>query len=162
MPHSPDRSICADAARGAASAKFVSLVGQDAEFALGVVEYDPRFATPGNQKFVKAFSAKWSAPPGPPGAEGYAAASVLAEGWRRAGSADQEKLRAALAALSTSTVLGELKVDPATGEQIATRPALVQVLKGRAEIVWPRELETAKRVLPYPQWSERRMLKKAY
>jgi branched-chain amino acid transport system substrate-binding protein len=137
-------------------------VGQDAEFALGALEYDASFATPGNQKFVKAFTAKWSAPPDAAGAEGYAAASVLAEGLRRAGSADQNKLRAALAALSSATVLGEFKVDPATGEQIASRPALVQVLKGRAEIVGPPLLETAKPVLPYPQWSERRLLKQAY
>ena len=149
-------------ARGAASPKFVAAVGQDAEFALGALEYDARFATPGNEEFVKAFSAKWSAPPGAAGAEGYAAASVLAEGLRRAGTADQDKLRTALAALSSTTVLGEFKVDPATGEQIATRPALVQVLNGHAEIVGPPALETAKRVLPYPQWSERHLLKKAY
>jgi branched-chain amino acid transport system substrate-binding protein len=149
-------------ARGVASPKFVAALGQGAEFSLGALEYDPRAATPGNAKFVKAFSAKWSAPPGVAGAEGYAAASVLAEGLRRAGTADQEKLRAALAGLTTTTVLGEFKVDPATGEQIATRPALVQILKGRAEIVWPSALETAKRVLPYPQWSERRLLKEAY
>jgi branched-chain amino acid transport system substrate-binding protein len=149
-------------ARGATGAKFLSLVGQDAEFALAVVEYDARFATPANQKFVKAFAAKWSAPPGAAGAEGYAAASVLAEGLRRAGSANQDKLRAALADLSTSTVLGEFKVNPATGEQTATKPALVQILKGRSEVLWPRALETAKRVLPYPPWKERRLLKEAY
>ena len=145
-------------ARGAASAKFIAIVGQDAEFALGALEYDARFATPGNEKFVKAFRAKWSAPPGPAAAEGYAAATVLAEGLRRAGTVDQQKLRAALGSLVTATVLGEFKVDPATGEQVATRPALTQVLKGRAEVVGPRGLEAAKRVLPYPQWSERKLL----
>ncbi len=146
-------------ARSAVGAKFVSMVGQDAEFALGAMEYDPRFATPANQTFVKTFTAKWSAPPGPAGAEGYAAATVLAEGLRRAGTADPDKLRVALGSLVTATVLGEYKVDPATGEQTATRPVLVQVLKGRAEVVWPRSLETAKQVLPYPQWSERQLLK---
>jgi len=146
-------------ARSAVGAKFVSMVGQDAEFALGAVEYDARFATPANQTFVKTFTAKWSAPPGPAGAEGYAAATVLAEGLRRAGTADPDKLRVALGSLVTATVLGEYKVDPATGEQTATRPVLVQVLKGRAEVVWPRSLETAKHVLPYPQWSERQLLK---
>jgi hypothetical protein len=59
-------------------------------------------------------------------------------------------------------VLGDFKVDPATGEQIATKPALVQILKGRPEIVWPRSLQTAKPVLPYPPWSERRLLKRAH
>ncbi len=149
-------------ARGTASPKFIETVGQDAEFALGPVEYDPRFATPGNAKFVKAFTAKWSSPPGAAAAEGYAAASVLAAGLRSAGSAEPNKLRAALAALTTATVLGDFKVDPATGEQIATRPAVVQILKGRPEIVWPSALETAKAVLPYPPWSERRLLKPAY
>ena len=146
-------------ARGAADPKFISLVGQDAEQVLGVVAYDPRFATPASEKFVKAFVAKWGARPGQAAAEGYAAAVVLAEGLRRAGSADQEKLRPALASLVTETALGEFKLDPATGEQTASAPALVQILKGRTEIVWPRALETAKRVVPYPQWSERRLLK---
>lgn len=146
-------------ARGATGAKFIAAVGQDAEFALGALEYDPGFATPGNEKFVKAFTAKWAAPPGAAGAEGYAAASVLAEGLRRAGTTDQNKLRDALASLETSTVLGEFKVDPATGEQIASQPALTQIMKGRSEVVWPRSLQSAKRVLPYPPWSERRLLK---
>jgi branched-chain amino acid transport system substrate-binding protein len=146
-------------ARGAADPKLISLIGQDAEFALGAVEYDPRFATPGNDKFVKAYAAKWAGLPGPSAAEGYAAATVLAEGLRRAGTSDPEKLRVALASLATSTVLGEFKVDPASGEQTGMQPALTQILKGRPELVWPPSLQTAKRVLPYPQWSERRLLK---
>jgi branched-chain amino acid transport system substrate-binding protein len=146
-------------ARKAYDRKLIPLIGQDAEFALGAVAYDPRFATPGNDKFVKAYSAKWASPPGPAAAEGYAAATVLAEGLRRARSTDPDKLRAALASLVTGTVLGEYKVDPATGEQIAMAPALTQILKGRPELVWPPSLQTAKPVLPYPQWSERRLLK---
>jgi branched-chain amino acid transport system substrate-binding protein len=145
-------------ARRASDPKLLSLIGQDAEFALGAVEYDPRFATPGNDKFVKAYSAKWAVLPGPSAAEGYAAATVLAAALRRAGTTDPEKLRVALASLVTGTVLGEFKVDP-TGEQIAMAPALTQILKGRPELVWPPSLRTATRVLPYPQWSERRLLK---
>jgi branched-chain amino acid transport system substrate-binding protein len=122
---------------------------------MGATEYDPRFATSGNKAFVAAFTAKWGAPPAAAAAEGYAAASVLAEGLRRAGSTDAEKLRSALASLSTATVLGDFKVDPTSGEQVAAAPALTQILKGRPEIVWPRPLETAKAVLPYPRWSER-------
>lgn len=147
------------AARGIADAKFIGAVGQDAEFALGPREYDARFATPANGQFVSAFAARWGLRPGTSGAEGYAAATVLAEGLRGAGSVDQEKLRAALASLVTRTVLGEFRVDPATGEQLASEPALVQILKGHVEIVWPRALETAKWVLPYPAWSERRLMK---
>jgi branched-chain amino acid transport system substrate-binding protein len=145
-------------ARAAADSRFISSVGQDAEFVLAVIEYAPRFPTPGNDKFVKAFAAKWSAPPGPAAAEGYAAATVLGEALRRAGS-DQQKLREMLSSSAVPTVLGGYQVDAKTGEQTAAKPAVVQILKGRPELVWP-SMDAIKRALPYPQWSERRPLKK--
>jgi branched-chain amino acid transport system substrate-binding protein len=145
--------------RGASDRGLISLLGQDAEFTLGATEYDPRFTTPGNDQFVKSYTAKWSAPPGPSAAEGYAAATVLAEGFRRAGTTDAEKLRAALASLAVGTVLGEYKVDRLTGEQTGEMPAVTQILNGRPQVVWPPSLGTGKPVLPYPQWRDRRLLK---
>jgi branched-chain amino acid transport system substrate-binding protein len=145
-------------ARKASDSRFIDLVGQDAEFSLATKEYDPRFATPGNRSFAAAFAAKWKAPPGPAAAEGYAAAAVLAEAVRRAGSLDQEKLRAMLAQLETDTVLGPYKVDPASGAQIAAKPAVVQIHRGKIEVVWPQPLQTAKPE-PNAPWGERRVLK---
>ena len=145
-------------ARKATDPAFVAAVGQDAEFSLGTVEYDARLATPASAGFAKAFAAKWSAPPGPGAAEGYAAATVLAEAVRRAGSFDQEKLRATLAALEIDTVLGPYKVDAASGEQVGIKPAVAQIQRGRPEVVWPNALHTAQPLLPYPRWSERRLL----
>lgn len=127
----------------AAQPRFVELTGQDAERSFGLLRYDPRFATPSNAKFVEAFSARWSAKPGAAAAEGYAAATVLAEAVRRAGSLDQDRLREALAKLEAGTVLGSYKVNPANGEQVGIRPAVAQILKGRPEIVWPPALQTA-------------------
>src|SRR4029077_3063510 len=109
--------------------------------------------TPGNEKFVRAYSAKWSAQPGPAAAEGYAAGTVAAPAVRRAGSVDQEKLRAALAALQTDTVLGGYKVN-SSGEQTAARPALAQIRGGRVGVLAPGE-----RPAPYPAWSERQVMK---
>jgi branched-chain amino acid transport system substrate-binding protein len=88
-------------AQGAADPEFIRLVGQDAEYAVGVSAYERRAATRGNAQFVLAFAKKWSAEPGHLAAEGYAAAKVLEEAVRRADSFDQEKLREALAALET-------------------------------------------------------------
>jgi branched-chain amino acid transport system substrate-binding protein len=146
-------------ARSASDPKFIGLVGQDAELSLGVREYDAKFKLPGNDKFVAAYTAKWSGPPGVAAAQGYAAATVIAEAVRRAGTLDQSKLRATLAQLETGTVLGGYKVDPQTGEQTAAKPAVVQILKGKPEVVWPAALQTAK-LQPYLPWSERRVLKK--
>ncbi|MGE5639624.1 MAG: amino acid ABC transporter substrate-binding protein [Clostridia bacterium] len=145
--------------RGASDRSLLKRVGQDAEFALGAKEYDTRLATTGNSRFVDAFRKKFGAPPGAAAAEGYAAATVLAEGVRRAGALDQEKVRVVLASLAMDTILGAYKVDPLTGEQLAAAPALTQVLYGREQIVWPRPLATAEPVLPYPQWRERKILK---
>lgn len=145
--------------RGVAEPRLIDLVGQDAEYALGAVGYHPNAATPGNPRFVEAFRGKWGRLPGSAAAEGYAAGTVLAEGIRRAGTAQAQKLRAALAGLRTGTVLGDYRVDPASGEQLGATALVVQILLGRREIVWPEPLATAKFVLPYPAWDERRLLK---
>jgi branched-chain amino acid transport system substrate-binding protein len=147
-------------ASGASDPALMEMIGQDAEYALGARAYDARSAAPANQAFVKAFTARFSFRPGPSAAEGYAAGTVLAEGVRRAGTLDQEKLRAALASLAMQTVFGEHKVDPLTGEQVAARPLVTQIQKGRVELVWPRALATAELVLPYPAWSERKVIRK--
>jgi branched-chain amino acid transport system substrate-binding protein len=145
-------------ARRAAEPAFVTALGQDAEFTLAEVEYDPRLKHPANLEFVKAFAAKWSAAPGLAAAEGYAAASVLGEAVRRAGSTETENVRAALAALETETPLGRYRVG-ASGQQLGIVPAVAQIQRGRAHIVWPFGLETAQPLQPYPQWKDRQVLK---
>jgi len=145
------------AAQGAADADFVKRLGQDAEYAAGILAYDRRARTRGNAEFAQDYAKKWSAEPSLLAAEGYAAAKVLEEAVRRAASFDQEKLREALLALETETPLGAYRVDRA-GAQLAAQPLLVQVQRGRSEIVWPEALATAK-LQPYPAWDARKPLK---
>jgi branched-chain amino acid transport system substrate-binding protein len=147
-------------AQGAADPSFISAVGQDAERVIGLSAYEPSFATAGNTGFVKAFEARWSSPPDLAAAEGYAACKVLEEAVKRAGSLDQERLRETLAKLTIETVLGEYKLDAASGEQVGARPALLQILKGRREVVWPDALATAMWQLPYPGWQQRVLLQR--
>ena len=144
-------------AQGAADPDFSRRVGQDAELAVGIAAYERRAATRGNAQFAQAYAKKWSAEPGALAAQGYAAAKVLEEAVRRAGTIDQEKLRETLAALELETPLGPYKVDR-SGAQAAARPLLVQILKGRREIVWPEALATAK-PQPYAGWEARKPLK---
>ncbi len=141
-------------ASGAADPAFIEYVGQDAEYTLASREYDTRLPTQGNEAFVKAFKARWSSTPGAPAAEGFSAATVLGEALRRAGT-DAAKLREVLGSAEIPTVLGTYKADPKTGEQIGTRPALVQIVKGKPLLVAPTEGISAP-VVVYPQWSERR------
>jgi branched-chain amino acid transport system substrate-binding protein len=142
-------------AQGAADPEFIKLVGQDAEYAIGISAYERAAATPGNARFVQAFTQRWSAEPASLAAKGYAACKVLETAVRGAGSFDQEKLRAALAALETATPLGPYRVDR-DGAQVAARPLLVQIDRGRREIIRPEALATARPRLPYPAWGERK------
>jgi branched-chain amino acid transport system substrate-binding protein len=145
-------------AQGAADPAFVKLLGQDAEGAFGILAYAPFLKTRDNARFAEAYAKKWSAEPGLLAAQGYGAARVLEEAARLAASLEQEKLREALAALETETPLGPYKVN-ASGAQLAARPALVQIQRGRREVVWPETLATAPRQLPYPRWEDRKLVK---
>jgi len=144
-------------AQGAADAEFLKRLGQDAEYAVGISAYERAAATRGNAQFRQAFAKKWSSEPGALAAEGYAAGKVMEEAVRRAGSVETEKLRAALVELEMDTPLGTYKVDRA-GAQLAARPLLVQIVRGRRHIVWPEALAAAK-WQPYPPWEERKRLK---
>jgi branched-chain amino acid transport system substrate-binding protein len=137
-------------ARGAAHPRFIALLGQDAEWSLGSIDFDPRLV-PSARAFAVAYAAKWDVPPTPPAAEGYAAGTVLAAAVRAAGTLDQEKIREALGELEVMTVFGKYKVAPENGMQVGATPRVVQIRRGRPETGAP--------LLPYPQWDERALIR---
>ena len=143
--------------QGASDPDFVKRLGQDAEYAVGIATYLRSAKTPGNDKFRQAFAKKWSSEPGPVAAEGYAAAKVLEEAARRAGTLESDKLREALSALETGTPLGHYKVDR-SGMQVGVKPLLIQIQRGRARIIWPEPLAVAK-WQAYPAWEDRKPIK---
>jgi len=137
-------------ARAAAHPRYIALLGQDAEWSLGAVDFDARVGESAGA-FAKAFAAKWTVPPGLVAAQGYTAGVVLGAAVRQVGTLDQEKLRGALAQLEVPTPLGTYKVSPQNGAQIGATPTLVQIRKGR--------LDAGDPLLPYPQWNERALLR---
>jgi branched-chain amino acid transport system substrate-binding protein len=145
-------------AQGAADPQFIRFVGQDAEQAIGITPWEREFGSAENKRFTESYARKWSAEPTLLAAQGYAAAKVLEEAVRRSGALDQDKIRGELEALELETPLGRYKVDK-NGTQLAARPALVQIQRGRRQVVWPESLATAKWQLPYPRWEERKLLR---
>jgi branched-chain amino acid transport system substrate-binding protein len=141
-------------AQGAGEPRFLALVGRDAEYALGLTTYEARFRTAGNADFVLAWRKRWQGEPGAVAATAYSAMLVLEGGLRKAQGTDTERLRAALSTLELDTPIGPYRVDE-NGAQVGTKPAVVQIQRGRREIVWPERLATAKWRLPYPRWDER-------
>jgi branched-chain amino acid transport system substrate-binding protein len=141
--------------KGAADPKLIKLVGMDAEYSVSFSSYETRARTPGNPEFVKAYRAKYSAAPDFHAACGWAAGKAIEAAVAKAGSFEQEKLRAAFTALEMDNVLGGYKVAP-DGSQLAAKPFLVQILRGRREVVWPEAFRSAEPVLPVPEWNRRK------
>jgi len=84
----------------------------------------------------------------------YTNVAFLADSLERAGSADKEKLTAALA---SSTFNAELMPYGPTkfvnGQNQGARPAIMQSLKGDIEVVAPEDVASAKAVFPRPKFS---------
>ena len=82
----------------------------------------------------------------------YTNVMLLADSLERAGSADKEKLTAALA---SSTFKAELMPYGPTrfvnGQNQGGRPATMQALKGDIEVIAPAEFASAKAVFPKPK-----------
>jgi branched-chain amino acid transport system substrate-binding protein len=145
-------------ARGATDPEFIRQLGQDAEYSIGLSSYEARLPTPGNADFVKAYRAKYKADPDFQAACGWAAGQVIDAAVAAAGTFDQEKLRSAFSKLETGTVLGGYKVDD-VGTQLAAQSYVVQILRGKREVVWPEALRGAAAVVPAPGWAGRTLLK---
>ena len=145
-------------ARASAEAGFVKLVGQDAEHILGSEGYDPRFERADNERFVKAYRAKWAAEPGAMAAAAYTAGTVLVAAAQHAGTVEADKLRAALADIELDTLLGRYRIDPATGAQVGMQPIVVQRIEGRLQPVWPEALAAGRQLAPFVAWADRKVI----
>jgi len=83
----------------------------------------------------------------------YACVQILAEAITRAGSLDREKIRDAIAATNMTTVVGPVRFRPdGTGE---VKVFFQQWLKGKQELVWPKDFATAQFGFPAPPFSQR-------
>ncbi len=84
----------------------------------------------------------------------YSNVMLLADALEKAGSADKEKLTAALAA---STFKAELLPYGPTkfvnGQNQGGKPAVMQALKGDIEVIAPEEFASAKAVFPKPKFN---------
>src|SRR5438094_8708862 len=88
------------------------------------------------------------------GVQAYMVIHVLKAALERAGSADRDKLRDALARTSLADHIlpqDAIKFDD-TGENVNATPALLQVQNGKPVVVGPARFAEAKPVFPVPKW----------
>jgi branched-chain amino acid transport system substrate-binding protein len=83
-------------------------------------------------------------------AEATAAMLSYVLGIESANSVDTDKVRAAMGKLHFVSVYGDWGIDPVSGKQIAHKSLVIQWQKGKKQIVWPPDAQTAKVCYPMP------------
>jgi len=130
--------------------EFQDYAGEASEYIYSSTIWSPSVSYSGTRSFYDRFDAKYGAHPDYHGAQAYAAMYVIADSLKRAKSFDPEDVRNALAGTDMMTAFGPVKfVSYGKKKQQNRLPTyLVQWINGKLEIVWPREVATARYVYP--------------
>ena len=134
--------------------KFYDLLKQNAEYVYGSTQWEGTLPYPGQKEFVDSYQKKFGREPVYHSAAGYAGCVIYAEGVRRAGGLDSDKVRDQLLKLEARTFFGDYKVDP-DGFQTAHKMVMFQWQDGKKVTVWPDDLASGKPRFPTPGWGQR-------
>jgi len=85
-------------------------------------------------------------------AEAAAAVLYLVRAIEEANSLDQKAVREAFNKLDILTFFGRLRIDPATGMQVAHEMLVIQWQDGKKVIVYPKDVAEADPVYPAGKW----------
>jgi branched-chain amino acid transport system substrate-binding protein len=134
--------------------KFQELLKGTADYIYGSSQWEATLPYPGAKEFNDAYVKQFKQEPSYHSAAGYAGCMVYAEGVKKAGTLDADKIREALLALKTRTMFGDYQVDK-DGFQTAHKMVLLQWQDGKRVVVWPDDLANGKPRFPTPPWNAR-------
>jgi branched-chain amino acid transport system substrate-binding protein len=128
-------------------------LGKDGDFVLLAPGWHHAVKAPGVPELNEAHTKKIGRPADPIAGPAYACVQILVAALAKAGAADREKLREAIAATDMTTVIGPVKFRPdGTG---VVQSVFLQWLNGKQELVWPKESATAPLAYPAPPFAKR-------
>jgi len=127
--------------------RFQELLKQTVESIYGSSQWEPTLPYPGAKEFHDAYQKEFKHEPSYHAAAGYAGCVIYAEGVKKVGTLDADKVREALLALKTRTMFGDYQVDK-DGAQIAHKTVLLQWQEGKRVVVWPDDLANGKPRFP--------------
>ena len=138
---------------------YVSNLGKYADFTFTVGEWATDLKAAGVAEISARFEKKFGIPMNGHAAETYMSTMALRDALERTGSADREKLRAALA---ETKICGDANILPydcvmfdKTGQSPQAQLIVLQIIDGKHTTVWPAEVAAADPVWPVPAWSSR-------
>jgi branched-chain amino acid transport system substrate-binding protein len=146
-------SLLCGGAGGFTSQKFITKAGAGANLLLTATLWTSQLKYPGIKEYYDPYTEKYAAAPDYHGAEAYSALRVAADVLKRADSFSPESIRAALDNTDMMTPFGPVKFTSYENFERQNRlpTQVLQILNGKFECVWPRELATADFTAP-PEW----------
>jgi branched-chain amino acid transport system substrate-binding protein len=139
--------------------RFTADLHKSANFSVGVTQWAPAARNRVSYfldsfHYALAFAAQFGHMPDQHAGAATAACLTLEVAIERAASTEPAKVRDALAATDLNTFFGQIKFDERGAN--AVKPAYVQqVQSGRAVIIWPPEVASARPRYPDPGWAKR-------
>ncbi len=128
-------------------------LGKDGDYVLLAPGWHHAVKYPGVAELNAEHAKRLGRPADPIAGPAYACVQILAAALAKAGAADREKVRDAIAATDMTTVIGPVKFRP-DGTGIVPS-VFIQWQNGKQELVWPREFATAALAYPAPPFSKR-------
>lgn len=128
-------------------------LGNDGNWIVFAPGWHPDMKFPGVQQVVQEHQSRFGKPAEVLVGPAYAAVQILFDAVKRAGKADRDALRDALAATDMTTVVGPVKFNPDGTAQVIT--VMDQWLGGKQVLIWPKD--QAGQAIDYPAkpWSGR-------
>ena len=134
---------------GPALADFRTMLDNNVEGVVGVVQWLRSVRLPGAQDFAYRYRQANKHNPGVHAAIGYSAGQVLEAAARLAGTTDRDALRSQLSELRFRSLVGHYQVDE-TGRQVAKRNYLLQWQDNQRRLVAPANIAERKLIYPRP------------
>ncbi len=144
--------LFAGGAAGFVMPEFITNTGPGADGVVTAALWAPSVDYPGAEEFAETFRARYGEYPTYHAAESYACIYVIDDALRRAASTAPERVRVALADTELVTVFGAIRFEKFGKylNQCRAGTIVLQVQKGRHEVIWPPECATAEYVYPDP------------
>lgn len=148
---------------GIAYETFMREMDEDADYLYSTCAWNPELTLPGTEAaskaFVERFYRMFHRQPNTTNMHGYTSARALIEAMQkvlqRGKALTGDNIRGALADLDLILPMERLSFDN-RGDPRHYRHVIVQIQKGRLQVVYPSERATADAIYPMPSWDERK------
>jgi branched-chain amino acid transport system substrate-binding protein len=144
---------------GPGAARFTADLHKAANFIVGATQWAPAARNPisyflDSFHYALAFAAQFGHMPDQHAGAATAACLTLEVAIERAASTEPAKVREALAATDLDTFFGQIKFDD-RGANAVKAIYVQQVQSGRAVLIWPPDVASARPRYPDPGWAKR-------